>query len=370
MNWNQSVKVAIVCDWIQDMWWAELVLEHLLELFPQADIFTSVFHQPNHPLFKNRKIYTSFIQKLPFFSARPKLSLFFRPFAFKRFRFDWYDLVISSSSAESKGVIVPPKTLHICYCHTPTRYFWSHYTEYKNMLEFGFLNPLAKLCMVLCIPYLKKLDFLAAKRPDFFIANSKNIQNRISKYYQRESEVIYPGIDTKKFVFCEQKEDYYISMGRVIPYKKFDLLVEAFNANGKKLVLCTRTDNALYRTLQAKSNANIIWRFNAPNNEIQTLLSKAKAFIFPPEEDFGLVPLEAMACGTPVIAYKKGGAIETVTENETGIFFEAQTAESVNEAMERFETLTFDPQKIRKHAEKFDKEIFKKQMLDFIQAKL
>lgn len=363
-------KVAIICDWIKDWWGAELVLSHIMECFPQADIFTSVFYQESNPLFKGRKIETSFIQYIPILWKSHKLALTLRPQAFEGFDLSSYDIVISSSSAESKGVITKPDCIHICYCHTPTRYFWSHYKEYLEMMEFGVLNPLWKWLMPKLIKGLRRWDFLAAQRPDYYIANSYNTQSRIEKYYKRDADVIHPAIDTSQFPLTEKKEDYYLAVGRCIPYKKFDLLVDAFNANGKKLIIATNTDNTLYRNLKKISNDNIQWELSLPREEIIKLYSKAKAFVFPPEEDFWLVPVEAQACGTPVIAYGVWGALETVKDGETGIFFESQTPESLNLAIEKFETLSFDHKQIRKHAEIFDKTLFQNRLLRYVKERL
>jgi glycosyltransferase involved in cell wall biosynthesis len=294
-NSLENKKVAIVCDWINDWGGAEIVISQFMEIFPQADIVTSVFFQNENPLFERRKIVTSFIQNIPILNKKHKLGLLLRPQAFESFDLREYDLVISSSSAESKGVITKPDCLHICYCHTPTRYFWSHYEEYLNMMEFGILNPLGKWLMPKMIEKLRKWDYAAAQRPDYFIANSKNTSSRIEKYYNRESEVIYPCLDVEKIPFSEEKEDYYFYRGRCIPYKKFGLLVEAFNLNGKRLILSTNTDNKLYRKLKSQSKPNIEWIFTDDNEEVNKLHSKAKAFLFPPEEDFGLVPIAALA---------------------------------------------------------------------------
>lgn len=216
---------------------------------------------------------------------------------------------------------------------------------------------------------LRKWDFIAAQRPDYYIANSQNTAERIKKYYKRESELIYPCIDTTKFNNITKKEDFYFYIGRCIPYKKFDLLVDAFNKNGKKLILATNTDNKLYRKLKKKSNSNIEWRLNLSQQEKNKLYAQAKAFLFPPEEDFGLVPLEAMSTGTPVIAYGKGWALETVIKWKTGLFFNEQTVDSLNSTILIFEHKKFDPVEIRKHAKQFDKEVFKKKILQFIEDK-
>lgn len=365
-----SKKIAIVCDWIKDWWWAELVLEQFMEIFPNADIFTSVFFQENNPIFKWRNIKTSFIQKVPILNKSHKLALSLRPLAFESFDFSDYDIVISSNSAESKWIITKPETLHICYCHTPTRYFWSHYHEYLNMMEFGgFLNFIWKKVAPKMIHKLRQWDFVAASRPDLFIANSKNTSQRISKYYKRDSKVIYPPVKIKEFNLNENKKDYYLYVWRCIPYKKFDLIVDTFNQNWNKLILVTNTDNKLYRNLKAKSNDNIIWKLNITRKQTTDLFEWAKAFLFPPEEDFWIVPLESMACWTPVIAYGKWWALETVLEWTTWMFFREQTTESLNKAIEDFEKRTFNAKIIRDHALRFDINIFKTNILDFVESK-
>lgn len=370
MNKWENKKIAIVCDWLKDFGWAEIVISHLLEIFPKADIFTSVFFMQENKIFSWRKITTSFIQKIPLLNKSHKLALMLRPYAFESFDLSEYDIVISSSSAESKWIITKPETLHFCYCHTPTRYFWSHYHEYLEMMEFGILNPIGKWLMPKIVHRLRMWDFLAAKRVDFFIANSKNTASRINKYYKKETCIIYPGLDLENIPFSEEKQDYYFYNGRCIPYKKFDLIVDAFNKNEKKLIIATNTDNKLYRSLKAKSKENITWKFGLNLDEINEIHSKARAFLFPPEEDFGLVPIAAMASGTPVIAYKKWWSLETVVEWVTWIFFENQSVRSVNNAIEEFENMHFDAKKIREHAMKFDKKIFQENILAYIKEKL
>lgn len=360
-------KIAIVCDWIKDWGWAELVLEQLLEIFPKADIFTSVFWQQENPIFKWRNITTSFIQKIPFLNRSHKLALTLRPLAFESFDLSSYDIVISSTSAESKWVITKPNCLQICYCHTPTRYFWSHYHEYINMMEFWILNPLWKWLMPKMVHKLRQWDFCAAQRPDIFVANSKNTQDRIKKYYDRESSVIYPCLDINKIPFSKEKEDYYFYNGRCIPYKKFDLIVDTFNKNWKKIKIVTNTDNKLCKSLKAKSKENIEWIITWDLKKINKLHSKAKAFLFPPEEDFWLVPIAAMASWTPVIAYGKWWALETVVEWKTWVFFEKQTVKSLNKTIIDFEKIEFNAKKIREHAKKFDKKSFKKNILKLLE---
>lgn len=366
----ENKKVAIICDWIKDWWWAEIVLEQFLEIFPNADIYTSVFFQKGNIIFNNRNIKTSFIQNIPFLNKSHKLALFLRPYAFESFDLSDYDIVISSSTAESKWVITKPDTLHICYCHTPTRYYWSHYHEYVNMMEFGILNPIWKYLMPKIVHKLRQWDYLASKRVDYFIANSKNTSNRIKKYYNSDSIVIYPCLDIENIPFSEKKEDYYFYNGRCIPYKKFDLIVDAFNVNWKKIKIATNTDNKLYKQLKNKSNNNIEWILTNDLDKINYLHSKAKAFLFPVEEDFWLVPIAAMASWTPVIAYNKWWATETVIAWETWVFFDKQNISSINNAIKKYELLNFDSIKIREHSKKFDKKLFKKNILDFINKRI
>ncbi len=361
-------RTAIICDWLIDFWWAELVISHLLETFPEADIYTSVCYM-DHPMLAGRRVYTSWLQRVPFFNRRHKLAGILRPWAFRSFDLSGYDIIISSSSAEAKNAGYTKRrkdTKHFCYCHTPTRYYWSHYEEYRNMMEFRFFNPLARFVLDRLIGWLRRLDYAAAQRVDFFIANSRNTGERITKYYGRESEVIYPGVNIPEIRTGWKKWDYYIWVWRCIPYKRFDLLVDAFNENGKRLILCTATDTPLFRELRARSKPNIEWKYRVSNEEKDELMANAKAFLFPPLEDFGLVPIEAMAMGTLVIAYWEWWALETVVDRVTGLFFTPQTPESLNQAIDRFETMDWDRERIREHAEQFSKERFQENIRNYI----
>ena len=300
----------------------------------------------------------------------------------------------------------------VVYCHTPTRYYWSHAREYEDMMEFGLLNPLVKSVFRLVKWWMQRVDYAAAQRVDYFIANSRTTAERIQKYYNRESEVICPWVDigwkkwsggpggryclnedeSKKTIEQSEEEwvwlpletfgtfgykstekgvwkkEYYLGMSRCIPYKRLDLLVDAFNDNDKNLILCTATDTVLYHELKAKSKPNIEWRFRVSNEEKNELMENARAFLFPPEEDFGLVPVEAMMMWTPVIAYGKWGATESVIDGETGIFFTPQNPEALNTAIEKFETLEWDREKIQKRGMEFSKEKFQEKISQFIES--
>ncbi len=302
----EDKRIAIVCDWLKDWGGAEQVLYDLLEIFPHADLYTSVFIEKNFPDLAFREVRTTFLNKIPFIRTRPKLVPFLRPYAFESLDLRGYDIVISASSAEAKGIITQPETLHICYCHSPTRYYWSHAHEYMQNPEFGWLNPLARLVMPYFFHRLRLWDIAASARVDAFIANSRNTANRIAKYYRRESTVITPGIDSSRFTLETDKSNFYLAVGRIIPYKRYDLLVDAFNENGKELVIVTNTENKLQKELMKRSKSNITWKFGVTHSEKIKLYQKARAFLFAADEDFGMVPIESMLCGTPVIAFGKG----------------------------------------------------------------
>lgn len=386
MSEKKIGKVAIIADWLIDFGWAELVTSHLLELFPEADIFTSVCFM-DHPMLVGRKVFTSFVQNIPYLNRHHKLAGILRPWAFRSFNLSDYDVILSSSSAEAKHAGYSKRKAwakHFCYCHTPTRYYWSHEKEYENMMEFWFLNPFVRFVFRLVKWWMRRTDYQAAQKVDYFIANSRTTQERIKEYYERESEVIYPGIETPLVSLSEEEslsekqkdilatqgwqnhKNFYLWLGRCIPQKKFDLLVEAFRTNGKKLILCTSTDNALFHELKAKSNPNIEWKFRPSEKEKWELMKRARAFLFPSFDDFWLTPIEAMRAGTPVIAYGVGGGTESVIENETGIFFVPQTPKALNKAIEKFEKMNWDTNKIQLRGMEFRKEKFQENIRQFL----
>ncbi len=363
----EKAKVALVFDWMTTSGGAERVNLVLHKLFANAPIFTSVYNPEKVKGFESSNIKTSFIQKLPLAKTHHQYYLNLMPYAFEQFDLSDYDIIISSSHSCAKGIITKPESLHICYCHSPMRYAWDDWHNYVSNYK---MNPLLKFNGKKQLHKLRMWDRLSADRVDHFIANSNTTKRRIAKYYKKFSKVIHPMIYTKEFNLNETNpRDYYLAVGRLTPYKKFGLIVDAFNKNGKPLKIVG--DGVEFASLKAKAKSNIeLLRF-IPDEDLKKIYENAKALIFPQIEDFGITPLEAMACGTPVIAYNKGGALETVEENLSGIFFNKQTEKSLNEGIEKFEKMekSFDRQKIRKHVEKFDTESFEKQLMDFIGEK-
>lgn len=290
------------------------------------------------------------------------------PMAFESFNLNDYDVVISSSSSCAKGVITRPDTMHICYCHTPTRYVWEFYYDYiENMDSIGAKGKLKKALVKYFMNYMRIWDFNASNRVDYFIANSQYVASRIWKHYKRESTVIYPPVDVDKFTPIDVDEDYFLCMSRLVPYKRVDLAVQAFNELGLPLVVIGGGSELEKIKVMAKDNVKVMGR--QPDEVVKEYYAKCRAFIFPGEEDFGITPVEAQACGRPVIAYGKGGALETVVDGKTGLFFEEQTVESLKDAILRFQKMKFDKKEIRKHAEEFSVEIFENKIKSFVEEK-
>ncbi len=365
----QELKVAIVADWLTDRGGAERVILALADIFPQADIFTSVYKAESFPELSQRKVITTYLQKWPL-KFKHQLFPTLRPKAFESLNLDKYDLVISSASAEAKGILTQPSTLHICYCHTPTRYFWSHYHEYLKAKQFGILDPIAKLFIPSTIHNLRKWDRVAADRVDFFIANSRHTQNRIRKYYNMDSTVINPPVDFNRFSGESQVGDYYLVLGRQMPYKRTDLVVEAFSALSSKLKIVGDGSEMEKLKKMASGKENIEFLGKISDADTTKIVLGCKAVIFPQEEDFGIVPLEAMSAGKPVIVYSKGGALETVIDGQTGILFSEQSATSLTEAIHKFEQTIFSPEVCRERAKQFDLPVFKQKIIEFVEAHL
>lgn len=359
------MKVALIHDHLAQDGGAEKVLKVLAELYPQAPIYTLLYEQKNaDKYFKDRQIFTSVIQRLPGGVKHYKWYMPFMPMAVEFFDLSEYDLIISDASAFAKGVITPSESLHICYCHTPTRYLWSDTHSYIKELNY---NKYLKKVIAFMLNYIRIWDRLAADRVDKFIANSRFVKQRINKYYRRKSAVIYPPVEVDKFYLNTNAGDYFLAGGRLVPYKRFDLAIEAF----KKLQLPLKifgTGVDLERLKKIAGEApNIEFLGHVDDRTKAELYSRCRAFVNPQEEDFGITPVEAMASGRPVIAYRRGGVIETVVENLTGVFFDEPTVESLVEAVKRFAAIDFNPQTIRRQAEKFSTERFKQEIKEFIE---
>lgn len=355
-------KVAIVADWLTNMAGAENVVLALAEAFPGAPIYTSVYTPESMPAFKKYDIRTTYLQKLP--GPLRKLHKFFpmlRVNAFKQLDLSEFDIIISSSSAESKQVRkTRPEQVHVCYCHTPIRYYWSHYDQYKKDPGFGKLNWLVRLTMPLFVPSLKRADYEAAQRVDLFIANSGEVQKRITRYYGRPSTVVHPPIDIERFAPKRERSDYYVTIGRQVPYKHHDIAVQAATQLNIPLkVFGNGSEHQRLVNLAGPTVSFFTDRFGDASDKVVTAaLNEAKGFIFPAEEDFGIVSIEALAAGAPVITYGKGGALDIVQDGESGVLFAHQTAEAVAKAIIKAETIDFHPSTLRRKARRFDKTLF------------
>lgn len=367
------MQVALIHDHLAQDGGAEKVLKVLAEMFPEAPIFTLLSDKNNvDKYFKNRHIETSIIQKLPGGVSHYQWYLLFMPMAVEFFDLREYNLVISDTSSFAKGVITAPDCLHICYCHTPTRYLWSDTHQYINELKY---NKWLKKIISLVLNSIRLWDRAAADRVDLFIANSRTVQKRITKYYRRESVVIYPPVETERFKIADLREQkpqerYFLAGCRLAPYKRIDLVISTFKKLGADYKLKIFGDGVDLERLRGLAQAapNIEFLGRITEEEKARLFSEAQAFINPQEEDFGITVVESMASGRPVIAYRKGGATETIIEGKTGRFFDEQTDESLLEVIKNFSADDFDPTEIRAHASKFSVEHFQKNINQFIAA--
>jgi glycosyltransferase involved in cell wall biosynthesis len=360
-------KVAIVYDWLTNMGGAERVVLSIHKAFPGAPIFTSVFDPEGCPQFKDLDIRTTWLQRLPkALRKRHQLFPLFRTHAFRRLDLKEYDIVISVSSAEAKAVRVRPDARHICYCLTPTRYYWSHYEEYKREPGLGPLNPFVRLFLPAFVGLLRRLDLRAAQGVTEFVAISSAIASRIKTFYGRESTIIYPPVAMDRFrsLPINGTRTGFIALGRQVPYKRFDLAVQACSKLGVPLTVYGNGPE--HERLMAMAGQTVTFVTGASDQEVAAALTTAQGFIFPQEEDFGIVQLEAMAAGTPVIAFAKGGALDVVIEGKTGIFFLEQTAESLEAAIKKAQTTRFAPKVLQAHAEQFSEEDFMTQIRDLL----
>ncbi len=356
------MKIALVHDYLAQDGGAERVLLSLHRMWPEAPIFT-LFHQKGSVSgFDDADIRESYIARLPWGRKKYQWYLPLMPQAFESFDFTGFDVVISSTSAFAKGIITPPETVHICYCHTPTRYLWTDTQEYIADLKYP---KVIKIFLPQLFHKLRVVDQLAAGRVDKFIANSHTVQERILKYYRRESEVVFPPADLSHATIATPIDDYFISGGRLVPYKRFDLIVEAFNRLKHKLIIFG--DGPSMAELKNRSKENIVFTGRISEEEKMRLLSRAKAFIHPQLEDLGITPIESMANGRPVIAYGAGGALETVVDGVTGVFFNTQSWNALFEVVEKFDPAAWNPAVIRAHAEKFSTAVFEARMKEIVE---
>lgn len=357
-NTIASLRVAIVHDWLIGGG-AELVVAELHALFPDAPIYTSYATREWQDKLDG-KVRTGMLQHWPFSKMRKFLPLL-RIWWFSRLKLDGYDLVISSSGAEAKGVQVPEGTVHVNYCHAPTHYYWSRYDEYMRSPGFGPFNVLARLGLRLLVGPLRKWDFKAAQRPHYMIANSMHIKQEIKKYYGRDADVIYPPVDTDSFKTKQESNRYsFVITGRQTPYKRFDLAVAA--CSQLKLPLKVIGKGPEYDKLTVMAGPSVRFLGHVSRDEVIRHVQSAEAFLFPGLDDFGISPVEALAAGTPVIAYKAGGALEYVKEGVTGALFEKQTVESLVKTLRAFNPADYDHKKISRSTSKFSIKQFNTKM--------
>lgn len=356
------MKVALVHDYLNQYGGAERVLEAFCQIFPKAPIYTLLYDEARTgSAFKKYQVKTSFLQKVPLVKSHHRPFLMLMPLAIEQFDLSEYDLVLSDSASYAKGVITSPRTLHICYCHTPIRYAWDD--SHKYIEEFGYPGPVKKV-VPFFMNYIRLWDEQAAQRVDEFIANSHFVAQRIKKYYHKPAKVIHPPVKTNLFYTADKIDDYFLIVGRFLPYKRFDLAIEAFNELGFPLKIIG--DGPDRKKLEQRSKRNIEFVGQVSDEKLKEYYAHCQAFIFPQEEDFGITAVEAMASGRPVIAYQSGGALETIKSGVTGLFFKEQTKESLIEALKKFKSGDFDPKIIRQQAEKFDQEKFKQKIINFI----
>ena len=362
------MKIAIIHDWLTVHGGAEKVLTSILSIYPDADIFTLVdflSDEDREVIINGKNTTTSFIQGLPFSKKKFRNYLPLFPLAIEQFDLSKYDVVLSFSHAVAKGVMIAPHQLHISYVHSPIRYAWDMYHPYMKEHK---VKGLKALVLKYTLHKLRIWDVISSNRVDYFIGNSSFIASRIYKYYRRKAEVIFPPVDIKNFALCENKKDYYFTAARLVPYKKVKLIVEAFNENGKQLKVAGIGEQYEEIKRIAKNNIEILGYCS--DSEMIKHMQEAKAFVYVAFEDFGIVPVEAMGCGTPVITYGKGGVLDTVIDGKTGVYFNEQTIESLNNAILKFEDIKFIAKDISVHANNFSSQRFTDEFQLFVDEKI
>lgn len=356
-------KVAIVHDWLTNMGGAEPVVLAIHKLFPDAPIYTSVYDKSALPAFHHIDVRTTYLQRLLPKSLRYKHTLWpvLRSYAFRKLDMSEFDIIISSSSAESKSIIKRPDAVHISYCHTPIRYYWSHYSEFKKEFTFGPLTTLVRPFIPLFVHWMRKRDLASVKGVDYFIANSEVTQSRIKKYYKRSSTVIHPPVDIQRFTPPPHTERTgFVVWGRHVPYKRFDLAIRA--CNQLHIPLSVIGNGPDTDRLKSLAGPTIHFPGRISDEALVDTAQRAQAFLFPNEEDFGISAVEALAAGTPVIGYAKGGVLDIVQDGETGILFPDQTIESLIAAIKRFETYNFLPATLHRKSKRFAPGLFETKM--------
>lgn len=353
------MRVVFVHDWLIHMRGGEKVLEAFAELFPRAEIYTLFYNRSKlSPVFRSLRIHGSFLHAWPGIQKYYRWLLPLMPFAVKTFKITKADVVISSSHCIAKGVTIPKGALHICYCHTPMRYLWGYEQDYFK----GYPKMIRKL-MEGIFRHLRRWDLKSNDTVDLFISNSENVRNRIQKFYHREARVLFPPLDTDQFKPEGEPKDYYLAVSAFVPYKKIELVIEAFNTLDRSLLIVGEGPLQNYYRKMCR-NPRIEFLGSVSGDRLRRLYSEARALVFPTDEDFGIVPLEAQACGTPVIAFAKGGALESV---QTGLFFQSQTPEAVRQAVLDFEKKAWDRGSISEKVQRFGKENFKQQFLSCVE---
>ena len=357
------LKIALVHDYLNQYGGAERVLEELHTLFPTAPVYTSIYWPKKmSPTIRALDVRTSFMQRLPLVTRNHQPFLLLYPLAFESFDLSEFDVVISNSSAFCKGVVTHPGTLHICYCLTPMRWVWN----YHAYVDRERLGTMARMVLPAAISQLRAWDVATAQNVDRFLAISRTVSSRVRKYYRRDSTVVYPPVNCDAFLSAPPSpiDNYYLVVARLMPYKRIDLAVDAFSRLGIPLKIVG--DGRSLPELRARAGRNVEFVGRVSDSELKRLYAACRGYVFPGEEDFGIAPLEANASGRPVIAYAAGGALDTVIDGRTGVLFERQEVESLIAAVRRAEATAWDSEELRRHARKFDRQVFREQLQAFV----
>ncbi len=358
-------NIALVTDWLTNLGGAEKVVKAISDVFPEAPIYTTVVNYDNIGDFADRDIRPSFLQKTMMINKKFQLLLPWFPRAVESLDLSEFDIVISFSSSVAKGVLTNSDQLHVCYIHSPMRYAWEPFFDDRFKRVPRFLKPLSDKLL----HKMRIWDYVSAVRPDVYIANSRTTQGRIKKYYRRDTQVLYPPVKVDDFEVGKEKGDYYLGLGRMVHYKRFDLLVKAFQKDlNKKLVLIGDGSERDDLELMAQEYRNIKFVGEIEDEEVRKYLCNAKALLLPQKEDAGIVQLEAFSAGVPVIAYKAGGILDVLEEGTNGIFFDDQTPESLLDSVERFEGMKWDKKAIRNIAKEYDTKVFQQKFLAAVEA--